>query len=332
MKRLLLCALAVLALGYGQNGAERAIPAQELPKVLWRAPRPATIQDWACTFAGCDQAPAPPFQFLKNDSTGTTPKISIKDAKGRQFSVKFGSKVIPECFSSRFVAALGYTVEPSYYVGPGKVEGASDLRRVGGFVHRDGSFAGARFQLRDSHELEFLKDSAWSLVDNPFNGSHELAGLRILLILLSNWDMKDSRSGSGPNTAIFRSPGDGQPQLLYSFFDWGSTLGRWGNIMHRTRGDCSGFTQETPDLINGVRDGVVEWGFTSKHTNDVTHNITVEDLRWLAPYLQSITDDQLRTGLKASGATDRQTDCWAGALENRMQQVEAVARLGRLWR
>ena len=102
--------------------------------------------------------------------------------------------------------------------------------------------------------------------------------------------------------------------------------------MHRTRSDCSGFSLETPDLINGVRNGVVEWGYTSKHTKDVTHNITVADLRWLAPYLQTITADQLHTGLKASGATDRQAACWDGALENRIRQIEAVARLGRNWR
>jgi hypothetical protein len=64
----------------------------------------------------------------------------------------------------------------------------------------------------------------------------------------------------------------------------------------------------------------------------VKAGITIADLRWLAPYIERITDEEIRAGLKASGATDRQTACWAGGLEDRMRQVEAVARLGRYWR
>ena len=101
--------------------------------------------------------------------------------------------------------------------------------------------------------------------------------------------------------------------------------------MDRTRSDCSGFSLETPDFIKGVRGNVVEWGYIGKRTRDVTENITVDDLRWLAPFLERITPAEIRSGLKASGATDRQTACWAGALENRMRQIEAVARTGRYW-
>ena len=124
MKRLLLLP-AGRARGGLRPGRRRPRPARAGPpqSAVARAAR-RYDQDWACTFAGCDQAPAPPFRFLKSGPHGDHPQNLIKDAKGRQFSVKFGTKVIPECFSSRFVAALGYTVEPSYYVAPGNIEGA----------------------------------------------------------------------------------------------------------------------------------------------------------------------------------------------------------------
>ncbi len=333
MKRLLFCLLAALAAGRGQGAADRSLPRQDLPKVLWHAPRAATDQDWACTFAGCDHAPAPPFRFLKADPGGSTPKISVKDANGRTFSVKFGAKVIPECFASRFVAALGYTVEPSYFVASGSIAGVPRLHLVSDFVKPDGTFARARFQLRDPRELEFRSNQAWSLADNPFRGTPQLAGLRVILMLLSNWDIKDVRNGQKQaNNGVFLAPDAGHPELLYSFFDWGSTLGRWGGLMHRTRSDCSGFFLQTPDFITGVRNGVVRWGYTSKRTGDVTRGITVADLRWLVPYLQPITAAQVHSGLMASGATDRQAACWNGALETRIRQIETVARLGRNWR
>jgi hypothetical protein len=324
MKPLLL-SLFLALLATPQDAERRAAPTQQ-QAVLWRAPSDIGIENWACGSAGCDHAPAPPFHFVKEDMEGTFPKLTVTDAKGRTWSVKFGVKVIPEAFCSRFVAALGYVTEPSYYVASGRLDNASRLRRASGFVKSDGTFVHARFQLRDNDALEFLPKHAWSLTDNPFRGTHELAGLRVVLMLLSNWDAKDLRSGQeSSNTAVFRGPGG---QMLYSFFDWGSTLGRWGTIIRRTRNDCTGFSSDTPHLITGVHGNRVDWGYSGKHEDDVRNDITVDDLRWLAPRLTAITEEQIRTGLKASGATDRQIASWTDSLESRIHEIEAVARTG----
>jgi hypothetical protein len=259
---------------------------------------------------------------------GTNPKLLAKDSKGRSWSVKFGGKAITEPFCSRFVAALGYIVEPSYYVATGKLEGVNRLHRASTVVSRDGSFRKARFQSRDRKDLEFLTNHAWSLANNPFRGSREFAGLRILMMLLSNWDAKDSREGEAEaNTAVFKSiAADGRPALLYSFFDWGSTLGRWGGLRRRTRSDCSGFADDSSKFIKGTAGEIIEWGFRGKHEADVTNGITIDDARWLLGYMRSITDEEIRTGLRASGATERQTACWAWAINDRVHQLEAVAR------
>jgi hypothetical protein len=328
MKPLLLSLFVVLG-AVPQDADRSAIPAAQ-PAILWRAPSGIGMENWMCGSAGCDHAPAPPFHFEKEDMEGTFPKLTVTDAKGRTWSVKFGVKVIPECFCSRFVAALGYVTEPSYYLASGKLDDASKLRGTRSFVSNDGTFVRARFQLRDKDTLEFLPKHAWSLTDNPFSGTHELAGLRVVLMMLSNWDAKDLRSGQeSSNTAVFRGPGG---QMVYSFFDWGSTLGRWGNITRRTRSDCSGFSADTPHLITGVHGNVVVWGYSGKHADDVRNGITVDDLRWLAPHLSAITAEQIRVGLGASGATDRENACWTESLESRIHEVEAVARTGREWR
>lgn len=327
MKRLLLLFVtAISAAAQNQYKADRAMVEAARPAVLWRAPANISMENWTCGSAGCDHIPAPPFQFVKEDMEGTFPKLTVKDAKGRTWSVKFGGKVIPESFCSRFVTAMGYLVEPSYFVGMGKLEHAEGLRRARRYVNPNGTLQRARFQLRDPREMDFVKNGAWSLADNQFRGTHELAGLRVLIMLLSNWDAKDSREGEeAANTAIFRVPG-AQPEFEYSFFDWGSALGRWGHFMRRTRSDCSGFADDTPDFIKGVTGNSVEFGYSGKNGEDVKAGITVDDLRWLAPYLGRITDEEIRAGLTSSGATARQTTCWAESLRNRIQQVQAVAR------
>jgi hypothetical protein len=329
MTNVVICLMLALAAAAQQSsGADRVVPRSQ-PAVIWRAPAKIGMENWTCGAAGCDFAPAPPFQFVKEDLEGTFPKVTVKDAKGRTWSVKFGGKVIPQSFSSRFVSAVGYLVEPSYFVASGRLEGQFHLHRARGFVQPEGIFRRASFELRDPKYLEFLKDSAWSLADNPFRGTHEYAGLRVLMMLLSNWDAKDVREGEeAANTAVFRVPG-AQPPLEYSFFDWGSTLGRWGGLMQRTRSDCSGYTAETPRLIAAVHGNVIEWGYSGKHDQDVRSGITVNDLRWLAPYLARITDVQIRAGLKSSGATGRQTACWASAIESRIREIQTVAQTGK---
>ncbi|MFN7999050.1 MAG: hypothetical protein U0Q18_35845 [Bryobacteraceae bacterium] len=319
MIRLLVLALAAL----GQTAAD---PDAALPRILWREPPRMTEREWTCGPGGCDRMPAAPFRFLKEDTTGSSPKLTVKDAHGRNWSVKFGAEVIPECFAARFITALGYLGEPAYYVGTGRIEGAQNLKRVRRVVAKDGTFAKARFELRGERDLEFIEGRAWSWTDNPFRGTHELDGLRIVMMLLSNWDAKDARDGDESNTGVFRWTDGERKVLAFGVFDWGASLGTWGGAVRRDQSDCAGYTKDTPDFVKGVKPDGVSWGFSGKHTQSVTAGISVDDVRWLLPYLLRITPGQLRAGLKASGATDRQAGCWSGAIQNRIRQLQAVAR------
>ena len=314
---ILICALAWAA-------QTPALP--NLPQVLWHWPGSADRDDWVCGPGGCGRAPVPPFHFLREDLSQSTPKLEAHDGRGRTWDVKFGSKVIPECFASRFLTAVGYFVEDTYYVASGNLLDVGKLERTRHFVGQDGSFKKARFELRGQPDLVFLKDSAWSWNDNPFRGTHELAGLKILMMLFSNWDAKDARDGqSDSNTAVFRIPSARGPELAFSTYDWGSSLGSWGGPWHNDRSDCVGYTSDTRRFVERVDNGEVVFGYSGKHSADLKRGITVADVQWLLTWLKPITDEQIRTGLRASGATDRQTGCWAGAIENRIEQLEAAA-------
>jgi hypothetical protein len=282
--------------------------------------------EWVCGPGGCDRKPVPPFEFQKEDTGGTAPKVLVRDAQGRTWSVKFGPEVIPECFGSRFVTALGYIAEPTYYVDCGRVEHAARLTRSRRVIKPDGSFRRGRFELRGQSDFEFLKGQTWSWVNNPFSGTRELAGLKIVMMLLSNWDAKDARDGDESNTNVFRvtQPGGGQ-ELAYTVFDWGASLGRWGSVFRRDQSDCSSYVKDSPHFVRRS-EGRLEWGFEGKHGEDMTTGVTVEDIRWLLPYLGRISPEQLRTGLSASGATPRQAACWAGGIEQRIGELRDAAR------
>jgi len=294
--------------------------------VLWRPPAKITIHDWIWGPGGQARAPKPPFEFLAEDLNGTNAKIKVRDAKGDQWTVKFGGENHSEVFASRLLYALGYVTEPNYFVTSGVVTGAHDLKRAKPFIGKDGGFRRARFKLRDHKALAHAEGRTWSWDDNPFVGTQELNGLKILLMLTSNWDAKDSRDGRGSNTSVYSKPGS-EDQFLYAFDDWGATMGRWGGFFKRDKWNPAGYQQQTRRFVRTANQGI-EWGYRGKHGKDITSGISPGDVRWLLTYLSDVTDEELRAGLRASGAREAEIDVYTRSLRGRIAQLESVSARG----
>jgi hypothetical protein len=75
----------------------------------------------------------------------------------------------------------------------GSILDVHNLKRAKHFIAKNGSFREARFKLEDHGSEKASSEGAWSWAVNPFLGSPELGGLKILSMLTSNWDTKDSR-------------------------------------------------------------------------------------------------------------------------------------------
>jgi hypothetical protein len=158
-------------------------------------------------------------------------------------------------------------------------------------------------------------------------GTAELAGLKVLLMLISNWDNKDQRDvARGSNTAIYVvRVSRWKREAQYLIVDWGGSMGRWGNtVVTRGRWDADGFAAQTPQFVTGVAQDYVQFGYTGQRTGDARANISVADVRWLCGYLCRITDDQFRAALKASGATAGEVESFTTSLRARIEQLRAV--------
>ena len=292
--------------------------------ILWQAPGAITLNDWIWGAGGEAKAPQPPFEFSDEDPKGTNPKIRVLDAKGDRWIVKFGGEIHGEIFASRFLHALGYVTEPSYYVASGSLSGVHDLKRAKPFISRDGAFRFARFKLQGSKRVSRVLGLEWSWTENPFVGSRELNGLKILMMLMSNWDGKDSRDGPGANTEVYsKFSGDGY-HLYYAFTDWGATLGNWGGFFTRDKWNPEGYERQTKHFVSRIAGERIEWGYRGKHGPDITSGISLEDVRWLMTYLSPVTDEELRAGLRASGATEAQIGVYSRALRGRIAQLQRL--------
>jgi hypothetical protein len=299
---------------------------------IWRDPGAVESLDFAGGPGGRNKAPQPPFTFSEDLPGGTSPKIIVTDANRVKWTVKWGPEVKAETFATRMAWAAGYHADASYFVREGNIDSAGKITRAAKFIDRDnhGYFKDARFEMHNPNEHS-LPISNWSLVDNPYVGTPQLNGLKIMMMLVSNWDVKDARSSDTPNTALLEiARSDGTKEMHYVVDDWGASMGKWGDFFTRSKWDCKGFESQTPAFVKGVdENGSVGFGFSGKRTTDMVRGIKTDDVRWLMQYLGRITDDQLRAGLEASGATADETACFSKSLRERISQLQRVASASR---
>jgi len=322
---LIACVLTTSAVG--QKKVKKARPDSakkvDLSKpTVWQDPGQIERLDLFNGEGGAKNAPRPPFTFVEEDKGGTNPKVKVTDAAGRHWGVKWGPEVHSEVFASRLVWAVGYYVEPNYFVSSGKIEGVKDLSRAKKYVSRDGSFSDARFELKEKHIDKKTDKESWRWDANPFVGTRELNGLKIMIMLTSNWDPKD-QADTESNTAIFTNKKTGR--VTYVMSDWGATMGKWGGFFSREKWDCDGYGSQTRKFVTGVDGPFVRFGYDGKHASKMKDSIRVTDVRWLLLYLGRISDAQIRNALNAAGASPEEVSCFTRALRERIQQLRRVA-------
>src|SRR5688500_16943941 len=240
--------VATLRLSWLVLGAyriRRAGPRQLLASehTIWRDPGAVESLDLTNGPGGPDGAPAPPFTFIEEHSIGSQPCVSVTDGRGRRWRVKWGHEVRAENFAVRLVWACGYHAETTYFVDSGTIAGAHSLQRASTCIAEDCSFREARFELDDPAVRKLFEEHSWAWNDNPFVGTPQLNGLKVLVMLLADWDTKDRRDvARGSNTAIFEHRvSRWRREARYLITDWGGSMGRrGGNVGTRRRGDAEG--------------------------------------------------------------------------------------------
>jgi hypothetical protein len=301
-------------------------PLVSLQHVLWRDPGDVARLDLGDGPGGADGRPAAPFRFLEEHLGGSQPCLSVADSRGRRWRVKWGNEVHSETFAVRMVWACGYFAETTYFLAQGKIEGVEDLQRARACLDEQGRFESGRFELDDPSVQKLFEEHSWAWNDNPFLGSRELQGLKIVNMLLSNWDTKDRRDvARGSNTAIFEHQTPNGREARYLITDWGGSMGSWGtNIITRGRWNAAAFAAQTPQFVVGSQDGIVRFGYVGQRTEDLVSGITPRDVRWLCQYLGRISDDQVDAALTASGAAGEELAQFRASIRERINQLLAA--------
>jgi hypothetical protein len=267
--------------------------------------------------------PAGKFTFVKEDKQGSAPKFEVVDEQGTRWKVKLGEEVKSETAASRLVWAAGYFTDEDYYLPELRVEKMPKLDRGREFVSADGVVRGARLERNVKGQK---KSGNWSWFKNPFVGTKELNGLRVMMALINNWDLKEI------NNAVYTEAGKG-PRYVVS--DLGATFGETGNTVTRSKsnpGDYSDsqFIQKvTPEHVDFVLSSrplfitaIDVPNYASRtHMQDIVKEIPVADARWLGKLLEPLSDEQLRDCFRAAGYSPEDVEKNAAAVKERIRDL-----------
>jgi hypothetical protein len=330
-----LCAILVLAVAAlsangttqkKQAGASKAAAAN-LPDRIWRDPGAMASLDLTYGAGGKAHAPDPmgTFTFVGEDPAATNPKFDVADDQGVQWKVKLGPEASAETAATRFLWAAGYFADEDYYMEDLTVKGLPTLRRGQNFVSSGGIVHGARLE-RKRTAVKKLGD--WDWFDNPFLGQRELNGLRVMMSLLNNWDLKQV------NNSIYVV--DGERHYVVS--DAGATFGNTGNALTRSKGkpeeyeDSKFIAKVAPEFIDFVLHsrpffmGAVQSSNYRDRTRMelITRHIPRADARRLGRRLSVLTDDQIGDAFRAAGYGAADVEVLTRVMRTRIAALQAL--------
>jgi hypothetical protein len=242
--------------------------------------------------------------FVSDQKGGHSTKYRIKDSVGRIWIAKIGDEAQPETAAVRLLAALGYKTEINYLVPKLTIPGKGDFTNV-------------RLEARPENVKRL---DSWLWHKNPFRGTRELQGLKILMAFLNNWDMKSA------NNVILQT----DDQLQYVVSDLGVSFGRTGNNglpvfwrVGRSRNVPPEYAES--DFVKGLEKGEIKFAFNGKNMGEL-NDITVADGRWLADLMMQLSDKQIEDAFRAANYSDADIKLLAQSVKRRIRALDLATR------
>ena len=310
----------------------RSRSGREVPAVLWRDPAGLGRRDLFYGPGGRDHQPDPnsTYTFLKEDLKGSQPKFEVKDSHGVRWKAKLGTEARPETVATRLVWAAGYAADEDYFVDEIHVDDMP-VRLHRGRQLVDGNVV--RHVRLERTSGQPLNIGEWSWRTNPFSGSRELNGLRVLMAVINNWDLKDI------NNAVFEVHTNADEEAVEEVFkvkDLGSSFGSTGlertdhaNGSLRAYRTSSFITDTTSDTVTFRTPGMPDWivlanapqFFRRLHLRWIGHDIPRADAKWMGSVLSQIAPDEIRDAFRAAGYTPNEVDGFTAVVELRIRQL-----------
>ena len=287
----------------GQKKAKKKDKNEPLPEgtaVLWREPTDIASRDLFLGPGGEEMKPdLSKVTFIKEEHTGHSIKYRVQDGQGRVWVLKMSNEAQSETVASRLVWAAGYYTDVTYYVPEVNVEGKGTVKNV-------------RFEARPKDIKRF--DDEWDWDNNPFAGTPELQGLKVMMVLLNNWDLKTANN----RVVLVHDDASGTNELRYIISDLGATLGKTGNFITHNRNKPQDYVKTK--LIKRIEGDQIVFDFHATH-DQILRNVTVTQAKWLGTLLSQLSDQQLSDAFRAANYSPEEIQMLTQSLRARIDEL-----------
>src|SRR5438093_116349 len=299
--------VSTLSSGKEKKKKEKETVPEGVP-ILWREPSDIATRDLYWGPGGkAIQPDLRKVTLIEKEKGGYSTKYRVRDASGREWVAKLGKEAKGETAASRLMWATGYHADVNYLVPRVYVEGLNK------------TLENVRFGYRPK---DVKRIDGWQWDHNPFVGTRQFQGLKIMMALLNNWDLKDSNN----KIAVARDKKIADNELHYFVADLG---GSFGKVSHIPR-----FLQFKPDrnnpkayarshLVNGTKGDRVDLHFRSKRGN-LYKNISVDDVRWITGWLSRLNDRQIEDAFRSANYSPDESQMMTQAVRRRVRELQNV--------
>jgi hypothetical protein len=292
--------LSLVTSGYAQKKSRTAETIPSGRAVMWEPVDTRTLDLYEGPGGGEMKPDLSSIKFIEEEKRGHNKKFRISDANGRVWIAKLGSEAQPETAAVRLLYGLGYKTEINYLIPSLTIPGK-------------GTFKNVRLEARPS---DVKRSGEWKWRSNPFVGSKELQGLKIMMVFMTNWDLLDLQ-----NEILHQ---DGENQYVVS--DLGATFGKLGNNnlpiffrLGRKTGSAKHYIKTR--FVKGVERGEVKFAFKGKGRS-LMKGITVAEARWLSNLLNKLSEQQIRDIFRAANYAPGDVDLFTQAVKKKIDELD----------
>jgi hypothetical protein len=302
--------------------------------VLWVAPADIRTRNLFYGSGGERREPhGTTFTFEKEDMSGSNPKMDVRDSDGVKWKLKLGTEPRPETAASRLLWSAGYFTLDYYLVKDARIE------ELPGHLHRGRNLIGPRGEVHDARLKRnpegYEKAGIWRWRQDPFTGTREYNGLRVMMALMNNWDLKDIN-----NEILDRKKTDAGPHEIYTVSDLGASFGTSSLGLHyvKRKGELEWYrrsrfaTKITPDYVDFSTPGrpsilfflnAREY-FMRVYLDWIASRVPRADAKWIGEILARLSHEQICDAFRAGGYSPDEVQGFAAVVE---QRIDTLNRL-----
>jgi hypothetical protein len=246
-----------------------------------------------------------------------------------------GHEVRPETVASRLVWAVGYSANEDYFLPALHVEGMPEhLHRGQQFIEPQGTAHNVRLKRYLEGEK---KVGIWKWSDNPFTSTKELNGLKVMMALINNWDLKDVN-----NSIYYKKHAEGSdgPENIYMVSDIGASFGTTGVTWKRAAADGDLHSYSSSKFLRKVTPEYVDFAVPSRplaadifdphdffmrmHMRWIGRHISHDDVHWIGQLLAQLSPEQIRDAFRAAGYKPDEVEGFSKVVEGRIAQLNKL--------